>query len=1129
MRNGGYNMKRISMKLFSAVLTLCMLMTMISCVFGITASADEVTYDSGNMPDWFFTKEGWGDTTNDICYFSDGSTRFTGEFSRDFGTDLSNEEITFDFKSNSDWKLYLRCDADFKSGYVIGSGGGSLYIKKVDSTNALAYTESHSFAGYNTMQWHRYTIGIEDYDGYSVIYVKVDGRKVPFIDGFKFTPGNGFQALDDFDTNATVINGALWDFNPVQTGNTYVKVSPTMDGLLINPNGTMYFRSVDADLSGKTDTFRIALAGDSITHGATKDENGLWSITYNKELNKLFGNTFDVYNGGVSGGSAIKAVGGMKPYVYQNQFTFTKNFDADLVVIMFGTNDAAECSKTVNGESVLLEGDELAAVGTKFKADYKEIINAYLNKGIPVVLTTSPYNYNSGSEITIKYMVDWTVELAEEMGLPCLDMWDFSSGHPDWFYDKTHPNMVGKQNIAAHLYEFLTTSGDISLTKTPDSITVPDYSDDVNAHAAVLTDYDGKMSVDTFYSYKQKSGVTDLRYIDGSVGANFGAVSKDNFNLGTKWTVTFSNQLPNNNNGTVYNDEYNWSKYRSSTFKVGGLTFMIYHQYNSVDKYTYYAYRLFMFNDEIAEPCITNSYNVKASYKIEYNNGTIKITRTSDNTVLFDVDSSSVFNTIGNEYRFDNVGLTMCSNEYNQWCYWTDFSVHAEQAAEAQYNISWSDHGHVEYAGNPLDTTLTHYVGEKLTVTAVCDDFGCSFAKWVDANGNKLSNNPTYTLTLDEGENYLYAIFGPYVAYGEISLTATEGGSVTINGAAYNPNDDYEVGSTVTLGAVADEGYSFLYWTDENNTVLSTDAEFATVMPKIANFKAVFAKTTSDTASVIFANRIGEAVAIQEVVKGTVISLPEPPQSYGYTCNGWKVGEQVLPAGTEITINESTVIRAEYTKDAVRYTVTVEGGTVDGAASGTYKYNTKVTVIFDSSVLAQGDVFYGWHIASSENADSVISHSTQYTFYVGSDVSLTALVTTGDVEVAPIIDVTNVAVVNDGKSISFLTERTVPDSFTLVESGVIYTSDIEKISTMTLDNVGGNLYARKTVSTTPNGQMRMTLSSRDGSAITAYLTAYMTYIDKYGEYFTVYSDVFSGTTVSHSGTQDIIDEENDNF
>ena len=57
----------------------------------------------------------------------------------------------------------------------------------------------------------------------------------------------------------------------------------------------------------------------------------------------------------------------------------------------------------------------------------------------------------------------------------------------------------------------------------------------------------------------------------------------------------------------------------------------------------------------------------------------------------------------------------------------------------------------------------------------------------------------------------------------------------------------------------------------------------------------------------------------------------------------------------------------------------------------------------------------------------------------------------------------------------------------------------------------------------------MSLSSRDGSSITAYLVCYMTYIDDLGEYHTIYSNVYSGTTTSNSGSQDIIDEETDNF
>ncbi len=293
-------MKKVSIKLISAVLTVCMLLTMMSCLFGITASADITTYDSGNMPSWWFEIESWGDTTNNIKQFSDGSTRFTTDCIKDFGTDLSGEEITYDFKSNGGWMLYLRTDETAKTtGYIVGTDvNGNFFIKRASDSYNLAACSSGNFHKFSYNEWHRYSIRLDDYKDHTVITVTVDGEKIPLCEGYGNNYGQHYD-LDYYDVNAYISDGKVYDYNPVQTGNTYIKVSPRQPSGAVNQYSTMYFRSIDADLTDKKDTFRIALAGDSITHGQAQDENGVWCIAYNKLLNEYLGYDYDVYKGGV--------------------------------------------------------------------------------------------------------------------------------------------------------------------------------------------------------------------------------------------------------------------------------------------------------------------------------------------------------------------------------------------------------------------------------------------------------------------------------------------------------------------------------------------------------------------------------------------------------------------------------------------------------------------------------------------------------------------------------------------------------------------------------------------------------------------------------------------------------------
>ena len=78
-------MKKISIRLCSGILSVLMLMSMMSCLFGITASATEIVRDSGNMPVEFFNPENYNhpdDPSDDNPYgdytianvLSDGGT-----------------------------------------------------------------------------------------------------------------------------------------------------------------------------------------------------------------------------------------------------------------------------------------------------------------------------------------------------------------------------------------------------------------------------------------------------------------------------------------------------------------------------------------------------------------------------------------------------------------------------------------------------------------------------------------------------------------------------------------------------------------------------------------------------------------------------------------------------------------------------------------------------------------------------------------------------------------------------------------------------------------------------------------------------------------------------------------------
>lgn len=414
-----------------------------------------------------------------------------------------------------------------------------------------------------------------------------------------------------------------------------------------------------------------------------------------------------------------------------------------------------------------------------------------------------------------------------------------------------------------------------------------------------------------------------------------------------------------------------------------------------------------------------------------------------------------------------------------------------------------------------------YIVGTYVKVAAIIQK-NYDFYGWYDANDNLISKDLVFYYQI-QADNALTAKF-EYVLYSNFTVTA-DNGTVTVNGKAFNPEVKYYAGDTYTLVAAANDGYTFEYW-KVNGTVVSTDAEYTIRLAATSDVEAVFTAANTENVTVVFTNRAGKIVTSVTVAKGGTVTLPELPVTYGYTYNGWNVNGAVKAPGETVTADSDMVITANAVVNATKYTVTVSGSANDDELSGEYSYNDKITAVFDSSVLGAGKYFGGW----ADNNNNIISYAETYTFFVGADVSVVAVIAAESAEAVPVIAVTDVAVINDGQKVSFLSQRTVPVGYKLAEAGVIYTANADLASTMDRDSVGGAVKQKTALQNSGNGQFRLTVSSREGTAITVYLRAYLTYVNADGDYVTIYSPVYSGSTVASDNVDTGIEEGiEDNF
>lgn len=189
-------------------------------------------------------------------------------------------------------------------------------------------------------------------------------------------------------------------------------------------------------------TVKIACVGDSITYGSgieNREEN-----CYPVVLQSLLGTDgYRIGNFGVSGATLQKDSD--KPYRDQELYEKSLSYEANIIVLMLGTND----TKSVNWKG-----------SDAFGKDYEDFIGTYeaLAAKPQLILVTPPSLFKTGGEgQDEKADADALIEeesqiirrIGQEKKIPVIDLHEMSGAHPEWFNeDGIHPNADGAEAIA---------------------------------------------------------------------------------------------------------------------------------------------------------------------------------------------------------------------------------------------------------------------------------------------------------------------------------------------------------------------------------------------------------------------------------------------------------------------------------------------------------------------------------------------------------------------------------------------------------------------------------------------------------------------------------------------------------
>ena len=188
----------------------------------------------------------------------------------------------------------------------------------------------------------------------------------------------------------------------------------------------------------------------------------------------------------------------------------------------------------------------------------------------------------------------------------------------------------------------------------------------------------------------------------------------------------------------------------------------------------------------------------------------------------------------------------------------------------------------------------------------------------------------------------------------------------------------YDMFTTCTLTAISNEGYTFLYWT-EDETVVSTDATYSFVVTEDRNLVANFTINTYNLTVAANPAEGGTVTGEGTYDHGTSVTIAATAND-GYTFVNWAEGdvEVSTDASYTFTITDDHDFIANFTIKTYDVTVAAnpaEGGTVTG--EGTYDYGTSVTIAATVNV---GYTFNNW----TEDGE-MVSTDESFTFTIADD------------------------------------------------------------------------------------------------------------------------------------------------
>jgi len=282
-------------------------------------------------------------------------------------------------------------------------------------------------------------------------------------------------------------------------------------------------------------------------------------------------------------------------------------------------------------------------------------------------------------------------------------------------------------------------------------------------------------------------------------------------------------------------------------------------------------------------------------------------------------------------------------------------------------------------AGGTTSGSGTFNSGSSVTVTAT-PNAGYTFINWTE-NGNEVSTDSSYQFNISGNRTLVANFSSPGTTYTVTLSSNPAAGGTTSGGGTFNS------GSSVTVTATPNTGYTFINWTENGIQVsINPNYQFTIVGNRtlVANFSS---PGTTYTVTLSSNPAVGGTTSGGGTFNsGSSVTVTATPNT-GFTFINWTENgiEVSTNANYQFIIVADRILVANFEAGTTTYTVTLSsnptaGGTTSG--EGTYNAGSSVTVIATPN---SGYTFTNW----TENGVEV-STDLSYTFIITGDRDLVA-------------------------------------------------------------------------------------------------------------------------------------------